>query len=295
MKKIVLILFLICFHCFAIDDFANVFKFAKFSSCENIAYKFDTLSKFNGFGKLIEKELQKKTENLFPWRAEVTNGYKEGFFYHTFKGIALENKGDIISAYNEYYYSLSYIDEAKSFVYPGPRHEVELAIANIFLEVGRYYDAQEWFDSIRIEAADKNLAIKADLGLIKRAEKLGDYVEACKMYKDLGTFVKLSREQLNSYAKILFSMNRDRDAFAQLLHGIAIYGFSEELGFKDSLITLFYNALPRATDEEIEWYYDLLGYGINETYARKGSEDHILMLMKTYGICGCIAFFAAGR
>jgi len=276
-----LIILLCNLNCFAADDFTHTLALAKHSACNYIAEKFDALSRFDGFGNFVLKELKKKEKGLFPWRFEVTNGYQEGFVYYALKGIALENKGDIIAAYNSYQNSLLCIDEKASFAHRNPRHEVELAIGRIYLKCGRFYDAYNIFDTVRLESHDKNILIAADTGLINRAIAIGDYKEACEMYEDLGTMTTLTREQFNGYAKTLFSLNKDRDAFAQLLYGIAKYGFSEELGFKDPLIALFYNALPRATDDEIEWYYDLLGYGIVETRARKGNENHILMLMKT--------------
>jgi len=283
--KLKIILLLIILHtnlnCFAANDFAYTLALAKHSSCSYIAEKFDALSRFNGFGNFVLKELKKKDEGLFPWRFEVTNGYQEGYFYYALKGIALENKGDIIAAYNAYQNSLISINEKASFEHREPRHEVELAIGRIYLKCGRYYDAYNIFDIVRLESHDKNIKIIADSGLINRAIAIGDYKEACEMYEDLGTFTTLSREQFNGYAKVLFSLGKDRDAFAQLLYGIAKYGFDEDLGIKDPMVDLFLNALPRTTDDEIEWYYDLVGYGIMDTRAQKGDEKHLVMLLKT--------------
>ncbi len=260
-------------------DFANILNFAKYSACENVINKFEYLDK--GFGKFIIKKLESNTKDLFPWRFEVTNGYQEGFFYHALMGIALENKDDIISAYNEFCSSLSYIDEEKSFNHPKLRHEIELAIARIYLEVGRLNDAQEWFESVRIESSDNNILVAADSGLIARAVAFGDYKEACEMCEDLGTLTTLTREQFNAYAKVLFSLGKDREAFSQLLTGIAKYGFDEKFGLKEPMVNLFLNALPRATNNEIEWYYDLVGYGIMEARAQKGDEKHLTILLKT--------------
>ena len=270
-------------------DFANILNFAKYSACENVINKFEYLDK--GFGKFIIKKLESNTKDLFPWRFEVTNGYQEGFFYHALMGIALENKDDIISAYNEFCSSLSYIDEEKSFNHPELRHEIELAIAKIYLEIGRLNDAQEWFESVRIESSDNNSLVAADLGLIACANAVGDINESFRMYDDLGTLRALTRKEHNDFARLLFVTGNNEKAFSLLLNGLAKYGFVPNQGAEDPIIKVFLNALPRATDEDINYFYDLLGWAIKEAQMKKGDEKYIAFLAKTrFLLCSIFPF-----
>jgi len=278
-NKTILFLMFFSFAAFALpkDDFAHTFELAKYSACKDVVKH----TQQSNNPQIHQSKLKALSSGPFPWRFEITNGYQEGFVYYALKGIALENKGDIIAAYNAYQNSSVCIDEKASFAHRNPRHEIELAIGRIYLKCGRYYDAYNVFDTVRLESQDKNILIAADEGLINRAIAIGDYTEACEMYEYLGTMNTLTRKQFNGYAKVLFSLGRDRDAFAQLLYGIAKYGFDEDLGIKDPMVDLFLNALPRATDDEIKWYYDLVGYGIMDARAQKGDEKHLVMLLKT--------------
>jgi len=300
MKKIVLIFFFFSSPLFATpkDDFANVLKLAKFSSCEDIAYKFDALSNFDGFGKLVEKELQKKTENLFPWRADVTNGYKEGFFYYALLGYASEISGDIPFAYQCYRNATLYIDEKKSFNFPEPTAEIYLGIARACLAVGRYMDTKNWLDTA-YEYANENPKILSaiDRVAIQKGNELGDYKDIILHYQHLEQLAgrqktedrerttdyglritKLTKPEIANYAQILFYSRKDREGFSKLLEGISTLGIDNNLGVKDPLVNKFLNNIMRADNEEVEYIYDLLGYEIEAARAKAGDENYLAFL-----------------
>ncbi len=297
MKKIVLICFVFSFPLFAMpkDDFANVLKLAEFSSCENTAYKFDTLSNFDGFGKLVEKELQKKAENLFPWRADVTNGYKEGFFYYALLGYANEISGDIPFAYQCYRNATLYIDEKKSFSFPEPTAEIYLGIARTCLAVGRYMDTKNWLDTA-YEYANENPKILAaiDRVAIQKGNELGDYKNIILHYQHLEqlagrqktedrkriTDYRLRTTDYANYAQILFYSRKDREGFSKLLEGISTLGIDNkfEIRKRDVLVEKFLGNIMRADDEEIKYFYDLLGYEIEAARAKAGDENYLAFL-----------------
>jgi len=295
-KKIILFLLLFAFVLYAApkDDFANVLNLAKFSSCEDIAYKFDTLSNFDGFGKLIEKELQKKTENLFPWRFDVTNGYKEGFFYYALLGYANELSGDIPYAYQCYRNATLYIDEEKSFNNPEPTAEIYLGLGRTCLAAGRYMDAKDWLD-VAYDYANNNPKIMAsvDRVAIQKGNELGDYENIILHYQHLMSIAndiksppfkgdlggcKLTKPELANYAQILFYSRKDREGFSKLLEGISNLGIDNNLGVKDLLIDKFLNNIMRADNEEVEYFYDLLGYEIEAARAKAGDEKYLAFL-----------------
>jgi len=244
-----------------------------------------------GFAKIvniIEEEDYKKAFSemdksvIIGHDRQLTNGYKAGFFIESLKGICKEQSGEVIKAYRAYQNARYYCEEDKALQWPAPKLEVWTGIGRIFDQVGRHYDALNYLDAARMEAAEyKTVAIAADNALIKHYIRVGDHKAACEMFEDLGTQIKLSRDQYNGYARLLFELGKDREAFAQLLNGIAKYGFDEDLGIKDPMLNLFLNALPRANDEEIKWYYDLNGYWIEEARAEKRDKGYIMMLLKT--------------
>ena len=296
LKKINLFLLLFSSAVFAApkDDFANVLKYAKFSSCEDIAYKFETLSRFDGFGKLVEKELNIKKENLFPWQFEVTNGYKEGFFYYALLGYANEQSGDIPFAYQCYRNATLYIDEEKSFNSPEPTAEIYLGIARTCLAAGRYMDAKDWLDTA-YEYANENPNILAaiDRVAIQKGNELGDYENIILHYQHLMSIAndiksppfkgdlggcKLTKPEIANYSQILFWSRKDREGFSKLLEGISKLGIDNNLGVKDLLVNKFLNNIMRADDEEVEYFYDLLGYEIETARAKAGDEKYFAFL-----------------
>ena len=294
MKKIVLIYFVFSFALFAApkDDFANVLNYAKFSFCEDIAYKFDTLSNFDGFGKLVEKEFQKKKENLFPWRFEVTNGYKEGFFYYALLGYANEISGDIPYAYQCYRSAPLYIDEEKSFNCPEPTAEIYLGIGRTCLAAGRYMDAKDWLDAA-YEYANDNPKIMAaiDRVMIQRGNEIGDYENIILHYQHLEQVSRtpdrrmpgskceqLTKPEIANYAQILFWSRKDRKGFSKLLEEISKLGIDNNLDVKDPLVNKFLNNIMRTDNEEVEYFYDLLGYEIEAARAKAGDENYLAFL-----------------
>ena len=303
-KKIILFLMFFSLAAFALpkDDFVHTLDLAKHSSCSYIAEKFDTLSRFNGFGNFVLKELKKKDEGLFPWRFEVTNGYQEGFVYYALLGYANELSGDIPFAYRCYQNSLACIDEEKSFNYPLPRAEIYLAIGRTCLAAGRYMDAKDWLDTAFLESGD-NIKLQAaiDRVLIKRANELGDYPEIIFLYQhllslandnnsppllkgDTGGFkntngkVELTKDEIANYAQILFYSRKDREGFSKLLEGISKLGIDNNLGVKDPLVDKFLNNIMRADDDEVKWFYDLLGWAIVDARAKAGDENYLAFL-----------------
>ena len=292
--SIIVLSFSFSCNCFAANDFTHTLALAKHSSCSYIAEKFDALSRFDGFGNFVLKELKKKEKGLFPWRFEVTNGYQEGFVYYALLGYANEISGDIPFAYRCYQNSLACIDENKSFDHPLPRAEIYLAIGRTCLAAGRYMDAKDWLDNAFLEAGD-NLQLQAaiDRVLIRRANEIGDYPEIIFLYQHLLSLAndnkspplkgetggcKLTKKDYANYSQILFYSRKDREGFSKLLEGISKLGIDNNLGVKDPLVDKFLNNIMRADDDEVKWFYDLLGWAIVDARAKAGDEDYLAFL-----------------
>jgi len=123
----------------------------------------------------------------FYWRGAVTNGYQQGFFVNALRGYCLERIGDIVKAYRSYQNSRAYFDDQVAAVQcPDPRLEVFLGLGRTCLVAGRYTDAFNWLDLVRLEAsATPRIAAAADRGLIRRAVEIGDYHDAITNFWDL--------------------------------------------------------------------------------------------------------------
>ena len=275
------------------QDFANILNFAKYSSCKNVISKFEYLDK--GFGKFIINKLESQAKDLFPWRFEITNGYKEGFFYYALLGYANEISGDIPFAYQCYRNATLYIDEEKSFNHPEPTAEIYLGIGRTCLAAGRYMDAKDWLDSA-YEYANNNPNILAaiDRVAIQKGNELGDYENIILHYQHLervesakrnSPFSKggkgdlsLTKPEIANYTQILFYSRKDREGFSKLLEGISKLGIDNNLGVKDPLVDKFLNNIMRADNEEVEYFYDLLGYEIEAARAKAGDEKYLAFL-----------------
>jgi len=127
------------------------------------------------------------TAGAFYWRGAVTNGFQQGFFVNALRGYCLERMGDIVKAYRAYQNSRAYFDDtAVAMQCPEPRLEVFLGLGRTCLVAGRYTDAFNWLDLVRLEAsAEPRIAAAADRGLIRRAVEIGDYHDALTNYWDL--------------------------------------------------------------------------------------------------------------
>ena len=314
-KKIFLFLLLLSFAVYASpkDDFANVLSLAKYSACKDIAEELQKTPLLTnvahpeyspregipeGRGGSPQSKLKALSAGLFPWRFEVTNGYQEGFVYYALLGNASEQNGDILFAYRCYQNSLSCIDEDKSFDHPLPRAEIYLAIGRTCLAAGRYMDAKDWLDNAFLESGDnKTLQAAIDRILIQRANELGDYPEAIFLYQHLEQLAKSAKvgrcesgkvERITdhglrttdyaNYAQILFYSRKDREGFSKLLAGISKLGIDNNLGVKDPLVDMFLNNIMRAGDDEVKWFYDLLGWAIVDARAKAGDENFLAFL-----------------
>ncbi|GEM_PF-2446779 len=127
------------------------------------------------------------TAGAFHWRGAVTNGYQQGFFVNALRGYCLERMGDIVKAYRSYQNSRAYFDDtAVAMQCPEPRLEVFLGLGRTCLVAGRYTDAFNWLDLVRLEAsATPRIATAADRALIRRAVEIGDYHDAITNFWDL--------------------------------------------------------------------------------------------------------------
>jgi len=81
-----------------------------------------------------------------------------------------------------------------------------------------------------------------------------------------------------NYAQILFYSRKDREGFSKLLAGISKLGIDNNLGVKDPLIDKFLNNIMRADDDEVKWFYDLLGWAIVDARAKAGDENYLAFL-----------------
>jgi len=288
MKKIVLLYFLFSFATFAAlkDDFANILEYAKFSDCSELAKD------------LLNPKFQVsnfKIPSPFPWRAEVTNGYKNGFFYYALLGYSAEISGNIPYAYQCYRNATLYIDEDKSFNNPEPTAEIYLAIGRCCLNAKRYIDAKDWLDAAYAYANDNPKIMAAiDRVSIQRANELGDYEDVILHYQHLDRVESakvrkyesktgrpgLLKPEYANFAQALFNTGKDRKGFSKLLEGISKFGINNKFNFtiKDELVVKFLNNIARADDEDIEYFYDLLGYAIVDARAKAGDEHYLAFL-----------------
>ncbi|MCX7002710.1 MAG: hypothetical protein NTV22_05475, partial [bacterium] len=136
----------------------------------------------------------------FYWRGAVTNGYQQGFFVNALRGYCLERMGDIVKAYRAYQNSRAYFDDtAVAMQCPEPRLEVFLGLGRTCLVAGRYTDAFNWLDLVRLEAsATPRIAAAADRGLIRRAIEIGDYHDAITNFWDLQALILESGSDLRA-------------------------------------------------------------------------------------------------
>jgi len=285
-------------NCFATDDFTHTLELAKYSACKDVIKHIQ--QSINP--QIHQSKLKALSSGPFPWRFEITNGYQEGFVYYALLGYANELSGDIPFAYRCYQNSLACIDEDKSFSHPLPRAEIYLAIGRTCLAAGRYMDAKDWLDNASLESGDnKNLQAAIDRVLIQRANELGDYPEIIFLYQHLLSIAndnnnpplkvsdpanaggetggcKLTKEDYANYSQILFYSRKDREGFSKLLAGISKLGIDNNLGVKDPLVDKFLNNIMRADDDEVKWFYDLLGWAIVDARAKAGDENYLAFL-----------------
>ncbi len=295
-KIILPLIVLFAVNCAAADDFIHTLDLAKYSSCKDVVEH--TLPRHSpGASRIQLSKLKALSSSPFPWRFEITNGYQEGFVYYALLGYANELSGDIPFAYRCYQNSLSCINEDKSFSYPLPRAEIYLAIGRTCLAAGRYMDAKAWLDTAFLESGDDlQLQAAIDRVLIQRANELGDYPEIIFLYQHLenlanqktprldkegcpkGGVVELSKPEIANYAQILFYSRKDREGFPKLLTGISKLGIDNNLGVKDPFVDKFLNNIMRADDDEVKWFYDLLGWAIIDARAKAGDENYLAFL-----------------
>ncbi len=311
-KKIILfflIILLFNINCFAGSNVEHIFELAKYSVCKNVAVDILKNPLFTPTGRPTGKagyfisQLNSLTAIPFPYRFEITNGYKEGFVYYALLGYVNEMNGDIPLAYRYYQNSLACIDEEKSFDYPLPRSEIYLAIGRTCLAAGRYMDAKDWLDNAFFEAGDnKQLQAAIDRVGIQRANEIGDYPEIIFLYQHLENLANQKTPRLDkegcpkggvverttdyglrttdyaNYSQILFYSRKDRKGFSKLLTGISKLGIDNNLGVKDPLVDKFLNNIMRADDDEVKFFYDLLGWAIVDARAKAGDENYLAFL-----------------
>jgi len=256
--------------------------------------------------------LEALAAGAFHWRGAVTNGYQQGFFVNALRGYCLEKTGDIVKAYRAYQTSRAYFDDQAAAVQcPEPRLEVFLGLGRTCLVAGRYTDAFNWLDLVRLEAsAEPRLAATADRALIRRAIEIGDYHDAITNYVDLrfllteseesphgggshiaqpekstSTFVRRERiytpEEYRELAQLYFWTHQDRPGFKTILDGITLLGINNDLIMTDPLFVCFQANVMRANDAEFQRFYDLVGYAIAQARMLKGDEEFIAILCGT--------------
>jgi len=81
-----------------------------------------------------------------------------------------------------------------------------------------------------------------------------------------------------NYSQILFYSHKNREGFSKLLEGISKLGIDNNLGVKDPLVDKFLNNIMRADDDEVKWFYDLLGWAIVDARAKAGDENFLAFL-----------------
>jgi len=300
-KIIFLFIILLTINCPAGSNVENIFDLAKKSVCRDVAEDVLKNPLFTPDGRPTGKagyfisQLNALTATPFPYRFEITNGYKEGFVYYALLGYLNEMNGKIPIAYRCYQNSLACIDEDKSFSHPLPRAEIYLAIGRTCLAAGRYMDAKDWLDNAFLEAGDnKQLQAAIDRVGIQRANEIGDYPEIIFLFQHLEEVsrasqrglkskmphweMRLTKPELANYAQILFYSRKDREGFSKLLEGISKLGIDNNLGVKDPLVDKFLNNIMRADDDEVKYFYDLLGWAIVDARAKAGDENYLAFL-----------------
>jgi hypothetical protein len=224
--------------------------------------------------------LAKMEKGLFPWRMAVTNGYQHGFLLYALKGYILEKSNDPPKAYRQYQNSRGCLDDDVAMMYyPQPRLEVLIGIGRTCNAVGRYTDSKDYLDVARIEGSEYvDISALADRALIRRGVEIGDYPEVTNLYNDLRWLSDLTRGEHKEAAQILFWSHDDRAGFSMLLQGLTKLGIDNDLGVKDPMVDCFLNNLMRADDQEISYFYDLLGYAIVDARALEGDEKYLAFL-----------------
>ena len=282
-KIILLLIILLCnLNCFAADDFTHTLDLAKHSSCSYIAEKFDTLSRFDGFGNFVLKELKKKEKGLFPWRFEVTNGYQEGFVYYTLLGYANELSGDIPFAYRCYQNSLACIDEDKSFDHPLPRAEIYLAIGRTCLAAGRYMDAEEYMSFVcSITSTNKPIHWQAVAALADISRRYGRFDRALAFYTTLFNIKPMQPSDIwYVYIQTLFDMGYYEFGVETILDGLRQNGIASNMIENDYFLKAARRYWLHFSNDNIIEFYKLLGLELNCQNV-KGNEKLIALLINT--------------
>jgi hypothetical protein len=160
------------------------------------------------------------------------------------------------------------------------------------------------------------IAAAADRAMIRRAVEIGDYHDAITNYCDLQfqlaeseesrhgspphtntnptavdyKFVHPERiyspEEHKELAQLYFWTHQDRPGFKTLLDGITLLGIDNDLGVRDPMIDCYLNNIMRADDNEIQRFYDLLGYAIAQARALRGDEHYLAFLCNARMIIG---------
>ncbi|GEM_PF-2190153 len=177
-----------------LSSIKSLLDFARHSACRDAARAIE-----DGNINLALASLDTLTAGAFHWRGAVTNGYQQGFFVNALRGYCLERAGDIVKAYRAYQNSRAcFHDEAVAMQCPEPRLEVFLGLGRTCLVAGRYTDAFNWLDLVRLEgSAEPRIAAAADRGLIRRAVEIGDFYEAITNYMDLESQVAALNSQVS--------------------------------------------------------------------------------------------------
>ncbi|MCX7001856.1 MAG: hypothetical protein NTV22_01120, partial [bacterium] len=100
-----------------------------------------------------------------------------------------------------------------------------------------------------------------------------------------------SREEYTELAQLYFWTHQDRPGFKTVLDGITLLGIDNDLGINDPMVNCFLNNIMRADDDEIQRFYDLLGYAITQARALRGDERYLAFLCNARTLFGNVYDF----
>ena len=258
--------------------------------------------------KEYEKQIAKeKQEYILAFRKNFPDGFKAGFYFYELLGRGYMNinpavKGHLntdmaVEAYNTFRYSEAYmpldgftnkINAAKLLA---AKHYFNLAWAattlNRDVDAGRYCNYGLTF-------CPSNEPVYADLSVILSlsAEKAGDFKFAAEIYENLykRNFFRSGMDYIR-YAKMLFRLGKEREAFKVLDDGLIMTSVNSKDMKNDIVFNFMLERITLATDEEIYTFYQTLGDMLEIIELKAGMEESVAYIIKERNLLTKIFYF----
>jgi tetratricopeptide (TPR) repeat protein len=226
--------------------------------------------------------LAQMERGLFPWRAEITNGYQHGFLLYALKGGVSESGGDTPRAYRFYENSLGCVDMAAATnALPEPYAEICVALGRCCRELGREDTADAWLHTaLHVCPANDQIYEAATVELAELAAAQGDYKKSADLLTRLFDRVLMpGKPAFALLADSFFYCGDDVDAFDVLIAGLNCHTADAVLLWNDPLIQLYKKRLGRATETDIYILFEALGGQIDRVAPIAGNEELMAYLV----------------